>query len=123
MRRRTLHQLGINLISNLGSRLLSVLVVRLVLSFVSVVSTLFLSLRYCIDGDIWVSLTLRRKSDDAFLCVIAHDNIDSVRKGDKGASLQKFLCCVTGIVERGPHFRGGIEPLSCFDRMRLGVLS
>lgn len=49
-------------------------------------STLFLSLRDCTNGDIWVSLNLRKKSEEEFLCVMAHDSVDSVRKRDKGAS-------------------------------------
>ena len=67
-------------------------------------STLFLSLRDCTNGDIWVSLNLRKKSEEEFLCVMAYDSVDSVRKRDKGASLQRFLCCVPGIVERGASF-------------------
>lgn len=88
----------------------------------SIFSTLFLSLRDCTNGDIWVSLNLRKKSEEEFLCVMAHDSVDSVRKRDKGASLQRFLCCVSGIVERGPHSRVEIVLHSCFNRMRPGVL-
>lgn len=90
--------------------------------FCLIFSTLFLSLRDCTNGDIWVSLNLRKKSEEEFLCVMAHDSVDSVRKRDKGASLQRFLCCVSGIVERGPHSRVEIVLHSCFNRMRPGVL-
>lgn len=124
MRRRTLHQLGINLISNLKIRLPvgfgNETRFDSRLSFDSLMP--LLSLRDCADGNIWVSRYVRRKSDDTFLCVMTRGGVDSVRKRDKGASLQRFLCCVPGIVEKGPHSRVEIVLHSCFNRMRPGVL-
>ena len=57
--------------------------------FCLIFSTLFLSLRDCTNGDIWVSLNLRKKSEEEFLCV-----------------MPMAVPTVSGNAIRGPRCRG-----------------